>query len=39
MGDGWVIFGYAVTYAAIGLYVARLVIRTRSRYRAVPPEE
>lgn len=37
MNSGWVISGYLVTYAAIGVYALRLALRIRSRRRALPP--
>lgn len=37
MDSGWVIFGYLVTYAAIGVYAVRLALRIRSRRRSLPP--
>lgn len=39
MGNGWVVFGYVVTYGAIGLYVARLIIRGRSLRLTAQPKE
>lgn len=37
MDNGWVIFGYLVAYAGIGVYTARLALRIRSRRRALRP--
>lgn len=37
MNSGWVISGYLVTYAAIGIYTLRLALRIRSRRRALRP--
>lgn len=37
MDSGWVISGYLVVYAAIGVYALRLALRIRSRRRAPPP--
>ena len=39
MGNGWVVFGYAVAYGALGLYVVRLIIRARSLRLTAPPKE
>ena len=33
MDNGWVLFGYAVTYGAITLYAIRIVVRTRRMKR------
>ena len=39
MGNGWVVFGYVVTYGALGLYMVRLVIRARSLRLTAQPKE
>ncbi len=33
MGNGWVLFGYAMTYGTIAAYVALIVVRTRTLRR------
>lgn len=37
MSEGWVIFGYLVTYGIIGAYALRLRLRIRSLRRSLPP--
>lgn len=37
MSDGWVIFGYAVTYGILAAYAARLLFRIRYLRRSLPP--
>ena len=37
MGNGWVVFGYVVTYGVIGAYMGWLILRIRSLRRDLPP--
>ena len=38
MGSGWVVFGYVVTYGAIGAYLGWMAFRIRSLRRSLPPK-
>ena len=37
MGEGWVIFGYVVTYGTIAAYLVSIIARTRSLERRRRP--
>lgn len=37
MTSGWIVFGYAVSYAAIVAYVTWMVLRIRSQRRNFTP--